>query len=165
MMFKWPFLYYVHEDKQIRKHVSDQLCRPNLLSLFFIPPLLVFCDVTLLTDCICWYISLNENDWMNGIPNYVWEGGRVYPPSQCKMFKGGVWMYETHLCVSAGWTRVFFGSLLCDAFLSLRALTGRNWLLPGRVHLACQRLNSGDSSPGNPPFPGNTCLSKRVILW
>ena len=74
-------------------------------------------------------------------------------------------MYETHLCVSAGWTRVFFGSLLCDAILSLRALTGRNWLLPGSICLACQRLNSDNSLLGNPPFPGNTCLSKRVILW
>ena len=48
--------------------------------------------------------------------------------------------------------------LFYDAFLSLSALTGRNWLLPGRVRLACQRLNSGDSSPGNPLFPGNTRL-------
>ena len=41
--------------------------------------------------------------------------------------------------------------LFCDAFFFNRALTGRNRLLPGRVCLACQRLNSGDSSPGNPP--------------
>ena len=73
-------------------------------------------------------------------------------------------MYATHLCASACQTRVFFGSLFYDAFLSLSALTGRNWLLPGRVRLACQRLISGDSSPGNPPFPGNTRLSERVIL-
>jgi len=56
------------------------------------------------------------------------------------------------------------GDLFCDAFFFNRALTGRNRLLPGRVRLACQRLISGDSSPGNPPFPGITRLSERVIL-